>query len=113
MSRVCEPPRAVFVAATKTLADNVIRALTGADDVFRLADQITSDNPIAGLAAVRILGPDVLAPFTIAGHVFTASDAEVLATSVATFPDPGLDIGDDDSLVVARRARDWATSQLL
>lgn len=113
MSRVCEPPRAVFVAATKTLADNVVRALTGADDVFCLADQVLCDNPLAGLAAVRILGPDVLAPFTVAGQVFTASDAEVVTTSIATFPDSGLDIGGDDSLVVARRARDWATSQLL
>ena len=113
MSGVCESPRAVFVAATKTLADNVVRALTGADDVFRLTDQVPRDNPLAGLAAVRILGPDVLAPFTVAGQVFTASDAEVVATSIATFPDSGLDIGGDDSLVGARRARDWATSQLL
>jgi hypothetical protein len=113
MSRVCEPPRAVFIAATKTLADNVVRALTGADGVFHLADNVSRDNPLAGLAAVRILGPDVLAPFTVAGHVFTTSDAEVVATSLATFPDSGLDSGGDDSLLVARRARDWATSQLL
>lgn len=113
MSRVCEPPRAVFAAAVKTLADSVVCALTGADDAFSLAGQVPSDNPIAGLAAVRILGPDALAPFTVAGHVFSPSDADVITTSIATFPDSGPDTGSDDGRVAARQARDWAISQLL
>lgn len=127
MSVVSGPPRAVYAAAVETLADSVVRALTGAGDAFRLADQLVSDGSpadrTAGLAAVRVLGPDALAPFVLAGHRFNPDDAEVVAASVQMFPlpepepdtataHPDMNAGTDGAALV-RALRDWATGQVL
>jgi hypothetical protein len=118
MSVVSGPPRAVYATAVETLAGSVVRALTGADDAFQLADQLpTGGSPAecrAALAAVRVLGPDVLAPFVLAGFHFGAGDAEVIATSIRTFPppEPGLDEEPDDTVLV-RALREWATGEVL
>jgi hypothetical protein len=124
MSVVSGPPRAVFATAVETLADSVVRALTGADDAFRLADQLPPDgNPTdstATLAAVRVLGPDALAPFVFAKHRFDPGDAEVVATSIRMFPfrepDPeavGPDTDIDNANSTVRVLRDWATGEVL
>lgn len=125
MSVVSGPPRAVYATAVETLAECVVRALTGADDAFRLVDQLPPDGSpadrTAGLAAVRVLGPDALAPFVLAGHRFTPDDAEVVATSVQMFPLPEPDVdaehpdmnADADGTVPVRALRDWATGRVL
>jgi hypothetical protein len=118
MSVVSGPPRAVYATAVETLAGSVVRALTGAGGAFQLADQLPSGGSPAecraALAAVRVLGPDVLTPFVLAGHQFGAADAEVIATSIRTFPPPelGLDEGPDDTVLV-RALREWATGEVL
>jgi hypothetical protein len=118
MSVVSGPPRAVYATAVETLAGSVVRALTGADDAFQLADQLPSGGSPAecraALAAVRVLGPDVLAPFALAGHHFGAGDAEVIATSIRLFPPPEsrLDDGHDDTVLV-RALREWAIGEVL
>lgn len=126
MSVVSGPPRAVFATAVETLADSVVRALTGAGGAFRLADQLPPDgNPTdftAAVAAVRVLGPDVLAPFVLAGHRFGPDDAEVVETSIRMFPShepdpkavgPELDVDNAGSTVLVRALRDWATGEVL
>lgn len=126
MSVVSGPPRAVFATAVETLADSVVRALTGADDAFQLADQLPPDGSAADLrarvAAVRVLGPDALAPFALAGHRFGPGDAEVVAASIRMFPfaepdveavGPDLDVDNADSTVLVRALRDWATGEVL
>lgn len=122
MSAISGPPRAVYATAAETLAGSVVRALTGADDVFRLAEQIplggSPADQMAGLAAVRVLGPDALAPFVLAGHQFLSEDAEVVATSIRLFPLPELD-GAENEMEIAggtaavRELRDWGTGQAL
>lgn len=126
MSVVSGPPRAVFATAVETLADSVVRALTGAGDVFRLADHLPSDGSspdfTARVAAVRVLGPDALAPFVLAGHRFGPGDAEVVAASIRMFPSgepdpevvgPDMDVDNADSAVLVRALRDWATGEVL
>lgn len=107
---VSAPPRAAYAAAVAALAGSVVRALTGGGDAFRLADQLTtSDSGKAGLAAVRVLGSDALAPFVLGGHRFSDEDAEVVAASIRTFPRP--EPVHDTTPV--RALRDWATGQVL
>ncbi len=118
MPVISGPPRAVYATGVETLADSVVRALTGADDAFHLADQLPAEgNPTecrAGLAAVRVLGPDALAPFVLAGHRFGPGDAEVVEASIRTFPAPEPDLAaEDDDTVLARALRDWATGEVL
>ena len=122
MSVVSGPPRAVYTTAVETLAGYVVRALTGADDAFRLTDQLppeaSPDDRRAGLAAVRVLGSDALAPFMIAGHQFSPADAEVVAISIDTFPLPEPELGaehdnDIDYAMFVRLLRDWATGEVL
>lgn len=126
MSVVSGPPRAVFATAVETLADSVVRALTGADGAFRLADQLPPDSSptdfTATVAAVRVLGPDALAPFLLARHRFGPDDAEVVETSIRMFPSrepdpeavgPDMDVDNADSTVLVRALRDWATGEVL
>jgi hypothetical protein len=122
MSVVSGPPRAVYSTAVETLAGCVVRALAGVDDAFGLTDQLLPESSPAdcqvGLAAVRVLGCDALAPFLVAGHQFSPGDAEVVANSIRTFPLPEPDPGarhDDDAghTMVVRLLRDWATGEVL
>lgn len=107
---VLTPPQAAYAAAVETLAGSVVSALTGRDGAFRLADQLsTGDGGTAGLAAVRILGPDALAPFVLGGHRFSNDDAEVAAVSIRTFPLPE----PAQAAIPVRSLRDWATGQVL
>lgn len=118
MSVVSGPSRAVYAAAVETLAEGIVRALTGANDTFRLADQLPPGDDKAGLAAVRVLGPDALAPFVLAGHRFDPDDAEVVESSIHMFPMSESGLGSDesgtpDSGIPVRYLRDWATGQVL
>jgi hypothetical protein len=116
VSRVCEPPRAVYAAAVEALSGCVLRALSGADDAFHLAEQLSVvGEPTTGLAAVRVLGPDVLAPYVIGGHRFGVEDAEVIDSSMSLFPlsDAGCASALGEGLLPVRRLRDWATTAVL
>lgn len=122
MSVVSGPPRAVYTTAVETLAGCVVRALTGVDDAFRLTDQLPPEGgPVdrqAGLAAIRVLGSDALAPFLVAGHQFSPDDAEVVAISMRTFPLPEPDRSgeydqDADNAMLVRLLREWATVEIL
>jgi hypothetical protein len=113
MATVSSPPRAVYVAAVEALAGRVIGALTGADDTFWLAEQFSSADVTVGLAAVRVLGADALAPFVVAGHRFEPNDAEVVAASIRMFPTLSQISDLDESTVPVRALRDWATGQAL
>ncbi len=121
MSVVSGPPRAVYSTAVETLAGCVVRALAGVDDAFGLTYQLLPESsPVdcqAGLAAVRVLGCDALAPFLVAGHQFSPADAEVVANSIRTFPLPEPDLGakpdDDADHTLVRLLRDWATGEVL
>jgi hypothetical protein len=60
---------------------------------------------------MRVLGPDVLAPYTVGGSRFTAEDGEALAAAFAAFPtDPAPVLATEPSVPVMR---DWATARLL
>ncbi|HJT04236.1 MAG TPA: hypothetical protein VJ757_11495 [Pseudonocardiaceae bacterium] len=122
MSVVSGPPRAVYAAAVETLAGRVVGALTGANDAFRLAEVLPPEtrpaDRRAGLAAVRVLGADALAPFWVAGHQFSPDDAEVVAMSIRTFPLPELDSSASDDYAAetatwVRVLREWATGEVL
>lgn len=122
MSVVSGPPRAVYTTAVETLAGCVVRSITGADDAFRLTHQLLPEsNPVdrqAGLAAVRVLGSDALAPFMVAGHQLSSGDAEVVAISLRTFPLPepvivGQHDHDTDNAMLVRLLREWATGEVL
>ncbi|MDT7718659.1 MAG: hypothetical protein QOH09_4651 [Pseudonocardiales bacterium] len=120
MPVISGPPRAVYATAVETLAGSVVRALTGADDAFQLAGQLVAEGSPAEcrarLAAVRVLGPDALAPFALAGHQFGPEDAEVVETGSQMFPTSELDpdaTDDADNTVLVRALRDWATGEVL
>ena len=114
MAVVSEPPRAVYAAAVETLAGGIVRALEGAGDTFRLADQLGGlGDWTAGLAAVRVLGPDALLPFTLGPHRFGPDDAEVIAASLRAFPAPEPQVNADHGVLPVRALRDWATGQVL
>lgn len=109
-------PRSVYTAAVERLAASVVRALQGTDGAFRLCDQVRSLEEPAGLAAVRVLGADALAPFVLGGHRFRTDDAEVVAASMRAFPvtehHAQLD-GQPGAEVPVRRLREWATGEVL
>src|SRR5579884_443047 len=122
MSVVSGPPRAVYTTAVETLAGRVVRALTGADDAFALTEVVSPESSPAdhraGLAAVRVLGADALAPFLVAGHPFSPDDAEVVAISIRTFPLPESAPAvsqdqDAETATFVRLLREWATGEVL
>jgi hypothetical protein len=120
MSRVSGPPRAVYAAAAEALAERVVRALGGADDAFRLAEQLRvddTDDELAGLAAVRALGPDALAPYIVGASRFTAADADVVAAAFAAFPadepEPIIVASERTAAPSVSALHDWATARLL
>jgi hypothetical protein len=122
MSVISGPPRAVYATAVETLAGRVVRALSGVDDAFRLTEVLPPESSPAdhraGLAAVRVLGADALAPFLVAGHQFGPADAEIVAISIRTFPlpEPNPDASQDhdpETTTFVRSLREWATGEVL
>ncbi|GGY99022.1 hypothetical protein CP967_04390 [Streptomyces nitrosporeus] len=98
----------VFAEATEALAAGVLGAFDGTEDAVRPARYVDdSSDPLAALAAIRVLGADVLAPHLLAGRPFLAEDAAVMAKAFDAFPAA-------DSTEEATVAwRDWAAAQLL
>jgi hypothetical protein len=109
-------PRVVYAAAVDRLAASVVCALHGSHGVFRLCDQVVTGEELAGLAAVRVLGPDALAPVVLGGHRLSAEDVEVVAASMRIFPVTTRDDqpeGQPEGGVPVRALRDWATGLVL
>jgi len=103
------PVRVVYTEAVEALAAAVVRALRSADDGFRLIDQLRPyTRHKAGLAALRVLGPDALAPFVLGGHRLDEEDVEAVLLSLRVFPAPSDGPGAEVALL-----QDWATSELL
>ncbi|MFI9005864.1 hypothetical protein ACIGNX_01360 [Actinosynnema sp. NPDC053489] len=96
-----------FSSAVQHLADDVVRALSGADHAFSLSDHIGHGaHRTAGLAAVWVLGADALAPFVVNRLPFTSADGEVLLTAARLFGDrPG------DRETPLHGLRRWALDQ--
>ena len=122
MLTISEPYQAVYAAAVQTLAGSVVRALTGEDDNFQLAKQLPVGDGNAGLAAVRVLGPDMLAPFVLGNHRLRPDDAAVIAASLRMFPMSALGADKEDNLekrssykstIPIQSLRDWATGQMM
>jgi len=105
------PPRAAYAAAAEALAERVVCALKGAHDGFRLAEQLPADE-VTGLAAVRVLGPDALAPYTVGRSSITAEDTEVVTAAFTAFPHTEPAEGPCSGPSVPA-LRDWATAGLL
>ncbi len=82
-----------------------------------VADHVEqADDPKAALAAIRVVGADVFAPFLLADAVFHPADAAALAQSFAVFPPPvgtpaPPPAGPAEPWLAAWR--DWGTATLL
>ncbi|WP_059011128.1 hypothetical protein [Streptomyces specialis] len=75
--------------AVSALASELVGALRHDGGEFSLrAFAETAAEPVGTLGAVRGLGADALAPFLLAGHPFTAADADVVRAAVAAYPAP-------------------------
>ena len=117
MTRVCPPLCAVYAAAVQALAERVAGALAGADEAFRLGEQLDVENEMAGFAAVRVLGPDALAPYTVGASRFTPEDSAVVVAAFGAFPSYQraaiAAAGEDRARQSSAAVRDWATARLL
>ncbi|MGP3970845.1 hypothetical protein [Streptomyces sp. 6N223] len=99
-------PQADYAAAVEGLAGRVLGVLRGTQGPPASAAHVQGHVPghvqahvqqaadaKAGLAAVRVLGPDVLAPVLLLGAPFDAADRETVAEAFRVFPpapgDPG------------------------
>ena len=76
-------------AAVDVLADGIARAVSSAGDAFRLRDLIAGvADQTMGLAAVRVLGADALAPFVVPGRRISIDDVAAVQAAVEVFPAP-------------------------
>lgn len=93
------------------LADGITCALAGDGDFVRLRDVLggVADQAM-GLAAVRVLGADVLAPFVFTGRPITVDDVAVLQAAVDVFPAPSRR---DPADAQVWRLKDWALREVV
>ncbi|MFD0383514.1 hypothetical protein ACFQ2B_17495 [Streptomyces stramineus] len=106
--------RADYAAAADHLASRVLGALRGAGGTVALVARHvdSAPDPLAALAAVRVLGADTFTPRVLIGAPFHAEDAAAVARSFDAFPAARTGTLDrTDERTVAWR--DWATAQLL
>ncbi|WP_431042762.1 hypothetical protein ACQUSR_13105 [Streptomyces sp. P1-3] len=108
--------RAVYAEATAALARRVLDALRGVGGTAVLAEFVDgSADPKAALAAVRVIGADVLAPHALTGAAVHPQDATAISQAAAVFPAPVYASppprGPVEDWAVAWR--DWATARLL
>lgn len=96
--------------AAAEVADRVLGAVRGSDDIG-LADYVdTGTDQKTALGAVRLIGADIFAPHLLLGRPVHHGEAEVIARSFAVFP-PTARARTRRQQVVAWR--DWATGHLL
>ncbi|MFD7702154.1 hypothetical protein [Streptomyces caelestis] len=101
--------RTDYAEAAAELALRVLRALDGAEDPDPLAGYVdAAADPKAALAAVRVLGADVLAAHVLTGRSLTQAEAETVAEAARVFP---LAAACDPDTAHITRWRDWAIAQ--
>jgi hypothetical protein len=107
-----------YCGAVEWVASRTLDALTGVESAGPAGAGSWTDrySTKALLAAIRVLGPDVLAPQSLARVPVDVTTANLVGQSLRTFPAEGTDAGgepggEDKELVVAWR--DWATAELL
>jgi hypothetical protein len=94
---------------TESLAESVLGAVANPKNTFRLRDWYRdSGADVAGLAAVRVLGPDMLTPFVLHGRRLDDADVRVVASAVRAYPAPA-----DTEMPLVWEYRDWALTRLL
>jgi hypothetical protein len=79
-------------AAVADVAAGVALALDGESGSYALSALLAQDERVA-LAAVRVLGADVLAPYAAGGGAGAAADGELVRKALAAYP-PGADASD-------------------
>ncbi|GAA0917633.1 hypothetical protein [Nonomuraea longicatena] len=83
------PPQGTVLPTVRLLAGTLRQALIPENGGFRLARVLPDGRQAdAGLAAVRVLGADVLTPFVVNGLTLTAQDAALIRTAVRAYPAP-------------------------
>ncbi|MGI5341834.1 hypothetical protein ACQEVS_32735 [Streptomyces sp. CA-181903] len=104
--------RPAYAAAADGLADRVLDALCrGTDGAGLIARYVDGHpDPLAALAAVRVVGADVFVPCLLAGAPLRAEDADAVIRSFTAFPVPP---GGQASRSASAAWRDWATARLL
>ncbi|MCC9310144.1 hypothetical protein LN042_24260 [Kitasatospora sp. RB6PN24] len=76
-------------SAAQALADELVAAISGTARSFSLHRKVAQqDEPVPALAAIRVLGADVLSAYLLAGHAFPTADAELVHAAVGAFPAP-------------------------
>jgi hypothetical protein len=83
------PTPSTVTPAVHLLSGALTRVLLEDDDEFRLG-RFPADmgDRSAGLAAVRVLGADVLTPFILAGRALPGEDGELVRAAVRAYPAP-------------------------
>ncbi|MFE2597298.1 hypothetical protein [Streptomyces sp. NPDC057617] len=109
--------RTTYQESAAGLARRALGALHGAGGTAMVAEHVESErDPGAALAAIRILGADVLAPAVLAGTAFHPLDAEAVALSFTALPPSREEplpppTGPEEPWLMAWR--DWGTVTLL
>ncbi|MDH6143860.1 hypothetical protein P3T35_005895 [Kitasatospora sp. GP30] len=76
-------------SAAQALAADLVEAISGTADPFSLYRKIAQQpEQVPALAAIRVLGADVLSVYLLAGHAFPAADAQLVHAAVGAFPAP-------------------------
>jgi hypothetical protein len=76
-------------SAAQALATELVAAISGTARPFSLHHRIAQEpEPVPALAAIRVLGADVLSAYLLDGHAFQSADAELLHAAVGAFPAP-------------------------
>ncbi|APU15154.1 MULTISPECIES: hypothetical protein [Actinoalloteichus] len=102
-------PRVRLTALTDALAESVVRALRGPDDAFTLSELVVSSEDGGGLAAIRVLGMDAMAPHLLGGRRPSRADVELVLASVRAFPVLSV----DRELPAIPKVRDWLAARAL
>ncbi|GAB2878003.1 hypothetical protein [Streptomyces mayteni] len=89
MSLTHQPTPGSVEEATGALAGSLARALRGASDGVGARPHLDSwDRRAGGLAAIRVLGADVLAPFLLTGQPLRQEEAWLVRAAVRDHPAP-------------------------
>ncbi|MER6910992.1 hypothetical protein ABT354_04885 [Streptomyces sp. NPDC000594] len=84
-----QPSPSSVETATCVLAGALTRALQKGGDTFGVRRSLDAwGDRTGGLAAVRVLGADVLTPFVLTGRPLPAEDAALVRTAVRAHPAP-------------------------
>lgn len=89
MSLTHQPTPGSVEEATGALAGSLARALRSTGDGVGVRSCLGSwDQRASGLAAIRVLGADVLAPFLLTGQPLRQEEASLVRAAVRAYPAP-------------------------